>query len=411
MDDMRQASSVITDAELERLLAGAESDRVEFKASPADGDRIRQAICAFANDMPGHGRPGILFIGARDDGSCANLVVTDEVLRTLGDMRLDGNILPIPSMTVQRRTLQGCELAVVVVQPSDTPPVRYRGRVWIRVGPRRAIAGEQEERLLAERRRSRHVPADIRPVYDASPDELDLPLIRDAYLPRAVSPEVLAANERTPEEQLLSLKLTHPAMPPVATVLGLLVAGRNPPRFLPMAYVNFVRFTGPTASDPMVSAHDLRGPLPRLVPQIDELLNVHVMTKVDVTTATTELRQPDYPVPALQQLVRNAIMHRVYEGTNAPVRIYWYSDRVEILSPGGPYGLVTPENFGEPGACDYRNLHLAEAMRVLGYVQRFGVGIPIARDALARNGNPPLEFRVEPHMIMATVRRRPWLSP
>lgn len=52
-----------------------------------------------------------------------------------------------------------------------------------------------------------------------------------------------------------------------------------------------------------------------------------------------------------------------------------------------------------------RNPHLAEAMRILGYAQHFGVGIQIARDALARNGNPPLEFRVEPQTVLATIRR------
>jgi hypothetical protein len=60
---------------------------------------------------------------------------------------------------------------------------------------------------------------------------------------------------------------------------------------------------------------------------------------------------------------------------------------------------VTPENFGQPGVNDYRNPHLAEAMRCLGYAQHFGVGIQIARDALARNGNPPLEFRVDPRTV------------
>jgi ATP-dependent DNA helicase RecG len=98
-------------------------------------------------------------------------------------------------------------------------------------------------------------------------------------------------------------------------------------------------------------------------------------------------------------------MHRTYEGTNAPVRIYWYADRIQIISPGGPFGQVTAENFGQPGINDYRNPHLAEAMRTLGYAQHFGVGIQIARDALARNGNPPPEFQVEPRTIVATIRR------
>ncbi len=50
---------------------------------------------------------------------------------------------------------------------------------------------------------------------------------------------------------------------------------------------------------------------------------------------------------------------------------------------------------------------LMVAPECLGYVQRFGVGIQIARDALARNGNPPLEFRVDPRTVIATIRRNP----
>jgi ATP-dependent DNA helicase RecG len=97
-------------------------------------------------------------------------------------------------------------------------------------------------------------------------------------------------------------------------------------------------------------------------------------------------------------------MHRTYETTHAPVRVYWYDDRIEITSPGGPFGTVTAENFGEPGVADYRNPNLAEAMRVLGFVQRFGFGLAIARRALAENGNPPVELNVQPSHVTAIVR-------
>ena len=99
-------------------------------------------------------------------------------------------------------------------------------------------------------------------------------------------------------------------------------------------------------------------------------------------------------------------MHRSYEQTNAPIRVYWYSDRIEISSPGGPFGLVNIENFGEPGVADYRNPNLAEALRVLGFVQRFGMGIPIARKELAKNGNPPFEFSVTQQFVRVTTRIR-----
>jgi ATP-dependent DNA helicase RecG len=56
---------------------------------------------------------------------------------------------------------------------------------------------------------------------------------------------------------------------------------------------------------------------------------------------------------------------------------------------------------------DYRSPLIAESMRVLGYVQRFGMGIPIAKSELEKNGNPPLEFRFEPGCFSVTIWRRP----
>jgi ATP-dependent DNA helicase RecG len=72
-----------TSAELEALLSDLESDLAERKASAADRSAIRRTICAFANDLPGHRRAGVLFVGANNDGSCANLPVTDQLMTTL----------------------------------------------------------------------------------------------------------------------------------------------------------------------------------------------------------------------------------------------------------------------------------------------------------------------------------------
>lgn len=95
----------MNDQELEILLNDLESDRVERKASISDRSVIRQAVCAFANDLPNHQQAGVLFIGVNNDGSCANLPITDQLLLTLSDMRSDGNILPFPSIIVQKRTI------------------------------------------------------------------------------------------------------------------------------------------------------------------------------------------------------------------------------------------------------------------------------------------------------------------
>ncbi|APB34809.1 putative transcriptional regulator, partial [Gloeomargarita lithophora Alchichica-D10] len=93
------------DQELVTLLSNLESDRVERKASISDMKKIRQAICAFANDLPNHKKPGVLLVGVNDDGTCANLSITDELLLSLANIRSEGKILPFPVLQVSKRTL------------------------------------------------------------------------------------------------------------------------------------------------------------------------------------------------------------------------------------------------------------------------------------------------------------------
>ena len=83
-----------SDEDLERLLQDIESDLVERKEvwSGDARDTGRQAVCAFANDLPDHQKPGVLFVGAKDDGTPSDLPITDQLLKTLSDIKTDGNI-------------------------------------------------------------------------------------------------------------------------------------------------------------------------------------------------------------------------------------------------------------------------------------------------------------------------------
>lgn len=398
-----------TDEKLESLLDMIESDISERKESwKGDApDTGRQAVCSFANDLPDHRQPGVLFVGAGNDGTPSGLEITDELLRTLSDIRTDGNILPPPSILVEKRTLKGAEMAIVTVQPSDTPPVRYRGRIWIRSGPRRAVATPQEERILNERRRFRDIPFDAHPIPICELSALSRILFEQEYLPNAFAPDVLAANERTYEQRLAACRMIASAEEPSPTILGLLILGISPRDWIPGAFIQFLRIDGETLSDPILDEAVIDGDLGQVLRRIDEKMVSHNRVRVDIRTADRETRVTPYPLVALQQLIRNAIMHRTYENTSAPVRVHWFDDRIEIINPGGPFGIVTRENFGQPGITDYRNPNLADAIKVMGFVQRFGIGIQTARAELKRNGNPDIEFQIEPMTVLATVRRRP----
>ncbi len=396
---------MLNDEELIRLIEGGESDRVEFTGAVKDLDKLRKAICAFANDLPRHEKPGILFVGLEDDGRCADVVVDDELLQKLGGLRGDGKILPFPVMEVAKRNLGGCDVAVIQVAPSDNPPVKMDGRCWIRTGPRRAQANPEEERRLTEKRRWGNVPYDMQGVAGATvEDDLDVQRFRNEYLPATVSPEVLAQNERDEREQMKALRLvTRDGTP---TVTAILMLGKNPRIWFPGAYIQFVRYDGEEIPSPIVDQSELKGALPDQLREVDQLLKLQVSTVLD-TREDRNIEKPDYPLEALRELVRNAVIHRNYQNSNTPVRITWFNDRVQISSPGSVYGEVTKQNFGKPDVTSYRNPSIAEAMKSQGFMERFGRGIPTARRALAENGNPPPDFAVGDTFVFATIGRRP----
>jgi ATP-dependent DNA helicase RecG len=395
-----------TDEALTALLDDIESDRVERKRSfKNERDKARQAVCAFANDLPNHNQPGLLFIGAEDNGAPSRAPVTDELLQQLSDMKTDGNILPLPALTVEKRVLKGVEMAVVAVMPSDMPPVRYKGQIWIRSGPRRDIANAQEERILTEKRRYKDLPFDIYPVPRAALDDLSRVIFENEYLPAAFARDVLEANNRSYEERLASCRMVVLPEDTTPTILGILTLGKNPQDYIPGAYIQFLRIDGTELSDPVIDEEEIKGSLPNIIRRTEEKLKAHNHTAVDISRGP-QVTVVDYPHVAFQQILYNAVMHRSYEKTNAPVRVYWFNDRVEINSPGGPFGNVTGENFGDPGITDYRNPNVADMFKTLGFVQKYGVGIQVARDAMKHNGSPPLEFKTNQSFVLCTLRAR-----
>ena len=400
-----------SDLELEELLADDESELVERKAGMTGEapNAIREAICAFANDIHNHRRPGLIFIGIDDQGRPSDLPITDELLRQLADMKSDGNTVPPPSMSVEKRRISGADVAVVAVQPSDAPPVRCRGRIWIRVGPRRMLASAQDERILAEKRKSLDLYFDVQPVRSSTLDDLDLARFTLDFLPKAFAPDILAANDRTVIQQLAATKMIASVDDPTPTVTGLLALAERPRDYIPGALIQFLRLDGENLGSDIIDAARYEGPIRDQIERLDQKLDAHIRTRVDITSGPLERRTFNYPLTTLQQLTRNAVMHRTYQGPEhlpsaSHVSVFWFNDRVEIHSPGGPFGDVTAANFGEPGAVGHRNPNLADVMKVLGLVQRFGIGIAMARQALGAEHAERLAFDVKHGWITCTIR-------
>jgi len=379
----------MTEKQVIDLLANMEGDWIERTISIRE-DKLGPAICAYANDFPNHKHPGYILLGVKDDGTLAGMKWTDEQLQTIGNIKSNGKILPQPSIVVSPvfKFSEG-EVVVIEVKPSTYPPIRFDGRCWIRVGPRRDRATLEEERILTERRVSYAKTYDLVPALGSNVEDISIELFKINYLPSAIDKETLAENGRTTEEQLASLRF-YDTKEECPTNAGILMFGLNPEFYLPGAYIQYVKFSGEEMTSDVEFEKKFSGALITELRQLDDFIKGNVVKERPVKNDSfQEDTIRNYPYWALRELTMNAVMHRSYE-SNAPIYIYEFSNRIEIINPGGLYGEATPQNF--PNASDYRNVVLAEAMKILGYVNRFNYGVKRAKEALVKNGNGEPDF-------------------
>ncbi len=397
---------MITKEEVRELLHSPETYRIERTTSTGDMDKFQEAICAFSNDLPNSKEKGYLMIGAHDNGSLCGLKVDDALLKKIAAIRSDGNILPLPVMSVERFEFEEGDLLVAEVSPSLVPPVRYRGRTFIRIGPRRDIASEAEERILVERKTSYMATFDATPCFHATIDDIDTEYIRREYLPQVIDPEELESDKRDTKEQLASIHM-YDLQHDCPTNASIILFGKNPQFYMPGSYVQYVHFAGKDRGSEIINERQFKGSLCKMLPQLESFVRDAVVTSRPVSVSILrEKTVLNYPDKALRELLMNACMHRDYQ-SNMPIRLYQYEDRIEILNAGGLYGEARPENF--PRVNDYRNPIVAEAMKGLKYVNMFNRGIQRVKNLLQENGNPEPIFTVD-KLTAFEVTVRPSLS-
>ena len=322
---------MLTETQLLALMSDLESFRVERTISTTDTDKFREAICAFANDMPASKLPGCLLVGVDDrTGQASGLAVTNRLLQQLTSYGSDGTILPPPALVAYKHTLASGagDIAVVEVQPSQQPPVRYKGRICIRNGPRKGVANEAQERLLTERRTAAAKPFDTQPCIGSTLDDLALDLFLSTYRVQAIARDVLEENNRPVEEQMASLRLFDLARR-CPTNAAILLFAKDPLQWLPHAYLQFLRFPGATMSgDPQ--GKQFTGDLLTLLRELDAFVRTMPTARPVAVSTLREESLYDYPPIAIRELLMNAVAHRSYEAAS-PIRLYQFTDRLEIM--------------------------------------------------------------------------------
>ena len=227
---------------------------------------------------------------------------------------------------------------------------------------------------------------DVLPCKGSTLEDISLELFKLRYLPSAIDADTLAKNGNDLKSLLASFKF-YDIKEDCPTFAGILMFGTNPRFFIPGAMVQYVRFQGEDEASDFDFEHRFEGDLTTQLGQMEEFIKANIV-KVVLPELGSEYVS-SYPLRAVKELLFNAVIHKDYQ-SNAPIKFYEFSDRIEISNAGGLYGKARPENF--PNENDYRNPAISEAVKNLGYVNAFNVGVKAAVAALAKNGSPAPEF-------------------
>jgi ATP-dependent DNA helicase RecG len=183
-----------------------------------------------------------------------------------------------------------------------------------------------------------------------------------------------------------------------------LLFGRNPQAFLPQSGLVFVKFasTEPRSDDGGAGygrRDEIGGPIARVVERAwsaiwEEMRVGAIVNKLEREEVT------EYPPFAVREALVNAVAHRDYRLRGRRIEIRMYTDRMEVISPGGLPGFMTLDNLVEEHYS--RNPRLVNGLFQWGYIEELGLGIDRMIEEMAQAGHPPPQFKATPDLF--TVR-------
>ncbi|MBF0154141.1 MAG: putative DNA binding domain-containing protein [Magnetococcales bacterium] len=351
-------------SELTERLALGEDSRHQFKADVKNDTALAAEMMAFANSGGGH-----LFIGVDDNGGVVGL--TPEKIRRLNQLVANAasqKIRPPLNPVTENMRLEGGVVMVVTIADSIAKPhTDLQGAIWVRNGAdkRRVTAREEMQRLFQT---ASLVHADVVPVAGSTLNDLDVKLFH-AYYHRRYGEEE-GCLELPPERLLENLNLARDGS---LNLAGLLLFGQDPQRWRPQFLIKGMTYPGREIDlDTYMDCQDLYGAFPELFRQAMAFM-LRNLRHIQRDQGINSKGLPEIPRIVLEEIVVNALVHRDYF-VSAPIRIFIFSDRVEIISPGHLPNNLRVDHIRH-GITNLRNPVLAShASHLLPY-QGIGTGI------------------------------------
>ncbi len=353
-------------------------------------DSLAEALIAFANTDG-----GTILVGITPSGEVTGGVFLEDVE---GALRAAERRCRPPVVTAgieQVDTEQGVIVAIRVPRSTELHSLDD-GRVLIRAGAENRPLGGEEIRQLASTKSTGDFEAEVVP--GASVDDFDDSVIEE-YI------EKLKERSRRPIGGELLREggfVTDDGRP---TVAGVLLFARNPRIWLPQSGVVFVRFPGtePRAENGLAGygrREEIEGPLARVIEKTWELIWGEMGVGAVVRGLERE-EKPEYPPFAVREALVNAVSHRDYRIKGRRIEVRMYSDRLEVISPGGLPGYITIDNIVDEHFS--RNPRIVGGLFQWGYIEELGLGIDRMIEEMVQDGHPPPKFDARPYSFTVTL--------
>ncbi len=358
-------------------------------AAPA---RLAECLVAFANSDG-----GTVIIGLDERGKTLQRVYAEELEGALKAAER----LCRPAVVTGWEQLEGPDGTTYAITVPRSPELHSLadGRVLIRAGAENRPLGGEEIRQLAATKSAGDLEAEA--VAGAARADLDDGVIAE-YVEKRQQRQRRALSQ-TPDELLREIgALDERGLP---THSGILLFGKNPQHFIPQSGLVFVKFIGtePRGEEGLAGygrREEVAGPLARIIEGawkiVWEEMNVGAVVK-----GLERQEISEYPPFAVREALVNSVCHRDYRLKGRRIEIRMYTDRMEVISPGGLPGFITVDNIVEEHFS--RNPRLVAGLFQWGYIEELGLGIDRMIEDMVQAGHPPPKFKAAPYAFTVTL--------
>ena len=375
-------------------VARGEDSTTQFKVDVRNGDSLASELAAFAN-----AEGGTIFIGVADNGTTPGLS-REDVSRVNQLIANAASQLVRSPLVVQTQNIQlpNKRLVILLTVPKgiDKPYFDKNGVIWLKCGSdKRRINSKEELRRFFQFADQFH--ADELPT-KAGLDKLDHERFGDFL--RTVFKQEYPRAQADRMQLLQNMNLATDQG--VLNLAGVLLFAKDPERIKPSFLVKAVAFPGITVATSVYDdSEDFSGPLPVLFQEAMAFIKRN-LRKVQAGRSVNAPGIPEIPLLVFEELLVNALIHRDYL-IEAPIRLFVFSDRIEIISPGHLPNNLTIEKI-RTGNSNIRNPILTSYV-AKGLLPYHGIGSGIKR-ALA--DWPDITFTDDRDgcLFTATVRRK-----